>query len=136
MISLKGRIAKKQSITGATKKISNRVTGEVGDYINIMSRIAKNERHFSGVLKNPSLICGKIDKPSSQTPIIDGDHQFVVVDLVKMQEQITSVNNANAVVPFTVQTSQVLSKSMGMYAVPTAITVSQVTVTVDEEEES
>lgn len=133
MISLKGSIAKKQSITGATKKISNRVTGEVGDYINIMSRIA-DERHFSGVLKNPSLICGKIDKPSSQTPVIDGDHQFVVVDLVKMQEQITSVSNANAVVPFTAQTSQVLSKSIGMYAVPTVVSVSQVTVTVDEEE--
>lgn len=69
-------------------------------------------------------IKGEINKPSER---IIGDHQFIVVDLVKMYEQIISVDNVNAIVPFTAQSSQVLNKLIEMYAVPTGVTISQAT---------
>jgi hypothetical protein len=100
--------------------------------MNIAGRIA-NKQHILGTLKNPSAICGKIDKSSSQTPIIEGDHQFMIVDLVKMHEQMIDVNSVNAVVPFTSQTVQTYSGQINIYAISQTITVNQETAIINEE---
>ena len=90
-----------------------------------MNGIVNIKRNITGNVQVKHSITGKIDKPSHQTS--DGDHQFIVVDLVKMHEQITSVSNATAIVPFTAQTSQVLNQVIEIHAVPTTVSVNRVT---------
>lgn len=120
---IKGRIVQKQNITGTTQKMSNCVKGDVGDYINIVGRIA-SKQCVLGTLKKSSAICGKIDKPSGHA---QSDHQFVIVDLVKLQAQMLAVNVVTAIVPFTAETTQVISTPFVINAVPTAVIVNQET---------
>lgn len=80
-----------------------------------------------GRVGNNKSITGKIDKPSGHTPVIDGDHQFITVDLVKMQEQIASVSSVTAIVPFTAENTQITGSRFYFNAVPTAVNVNSMT---------
>ena len=79
---------------------------------------------ITGHIKNISGITGTISKPSGHA---QSDHQFVIVDLVKLQAQMLAVSNVNAIVPFTAEATQTVSTPFGINAVPTAVTVNQET---------
>ena len=98
-----------------------------------MNGIVNIKRNITGNVQVKHSITGKIDKPSSQTPIIEGDHQFMIVDLVKMHEQMINVNSVNAVVPFTSPTVQTYSGQINIYAISQTITVNQETAIINEE---
>ena len=82
------------------------------------------KQNIIGIVQVKHHIKGEINKPSER---IIGDHQFIVVDLIKMYEQIISVDNVNIIFPFTARSSQVLNKLIEMYAVPTVVTINQAT---------
>ena len=77
---------------------------------------------ITGHIKNISGITGTISKPSGHA---QSDHQFVIVDLVKLQAQMLAVNGVTAIVPFTAETTQVISTPFVINAVPTAVIVNQ-----------
>ena len=79
---------------------------------------------ITGHIKNISGITGTISKPSDHA---QSDHQFVIVDLVKLQAQMLAVNGVTAIVPFTAVNTQTVSTQFVINAVPTAVTVNQET---------
>lgn len=92
--------------------------------------LTKN-KNLTGIVKKVSRnLIGTIEKPSYQTPAIEGDHKFITVDLVKMQAQQIAVDNVNAIVPFTATNTQTISRQININAVPAIIAVNQMTATV------
>ncbi len=84
----------------------------------------QNTRTITGHIKNVSGITGTISKPSGHA---QSDHQFVIVDLVKLQAQMLAVNNVTAIVPFTAVNTQTVNTQFSIHAVPTQVTVNQET---------
>lgn len=89
--------------------------------MNITGRITQKQS-ITGTIKNLSHLHGIISKPSGHA---QSDHQFVIVDLVKLQAQMLAVSNVTAIVPFTAETTQVISTPFVINAVPTAVIVNQ-----------
>ena len=85
----------------------------------------QNRQTLTGHIKNVSGITGIITKKSSESS--QSDHQFVIVDLVKLQAQMLAVSNVTAIVPFTAEATQTVSTQFSIHAVPTQVTVNQET---------
>ena len=91
--------------------------------MNITGRITQKQS-ITGTIKNLSHLHGIISKPSGHA---QSDHQFVIVDLVKLQAQMLAVSNVTAIVPFTAEATQTVSTQFSIHAVPTAVTINQET---------
>lgn len=85
---------------------------------------------ITGHIKNISGITGTISKPSGHA---QSDHQFVIVDLVKLQAQMLAVSNVTAIVPFTASITQVIPKDLMINLSTDILTVSSMSATEDEE---
>ena len=85
---------------------------------------------ITGHIKNVSGITGTISKPSGHA---QSDHQFVIVDLVKLQAQMLAVNVVTAIVPFTANNIQVIPKNLMINLSTDILTVSSMSATEDEE---
>ena len=57
----------------------------------------------------------------------EGDHKFIIVDLIKMQAQQIAVDDVNAIVPFTTTSIQAISGQININTIPTTITVNSMT---------
>ena len=88
----------------------------------------QNTRTITGHIKNVSGITGTISKPSGHA---QSDHQFVIVDLVKLQAQMLAVNGVTAIVPFTASITQVIPKDLMINLSTDILTVSSMTATID-----
>lgn len=85
----------------------------------------QNKQTLTGHIKSIGGITGTISKPSSEHA--KSDHQFVVVDLLKMHEQRLAINNANVVVPFTAVNTQSASGQFRINAVSAVTAVTTMT---------
>ena len=123
-MNITGRITQKQSITG-TVNVTADISGAVGDVVHISGTISRQTQRLTGTVKNLSHVHGIISKPSGHA---QSDHQFVIVDLVKLQAQMLAVSNVTAIVPFTAESSQAFSTQFNINAVPAQVTVNSPTV--------
>ena len=85
---------------------------------------------ITGHIKNISGITGTISKPSDHA---QSDHQFVIVDLVKLQAQMLAVSNVTVIMPFTASITQVIPKDLMINLSTDILTVSSMSATEDEE---
>ena len=97
--------------------------------MNITGRIIQKQS-ITGTIKNLSHLHGIISKPSGHA---QSDHQFVIVDLVKLQAQMLAVSNVTAIVPFTANNIQVIPKNLMINLSTNILTVSSMSATEDEE---
>ena len=117
-----GYIQGVQTITGHIMQTG--MKGNIKDSDRINGIVSQTQR-LTGTVKNPSHVHGIISKPSGHA---QSDHQFVIVDLVKLQAQMLAVSNVTAIVPFTAESSQAFSTQFNINAVPAQVTVNSPTV--------
>ena len=90
----------------------------------------QNTRTITGHIMKAKTMTGTISKPSGHA---QSDHQFVIVDLVKLQAQMLAVSNVTAIVPFTASITQVIPKDLMINLSTDILTVSSMSATEDEE---
>lgn len=116
-----GYIQGVQTITGHIMQTG--MKGNIKDSDRISGIVSQTQR-LTGTIKNLSHLHGIISKPSGHA---QSDHQFVIVDLVKLQAQMLAVSNVTAIVPFTAEATQTVSTPFVINVVPTAVTINQET---------
>lgn len=121
-IVLKGRIIPTQNTVGNVLAVPKSVDGNINSQKQIGGIVSTQTQRLSGIIKNPSHLHGIISKPSGHA---QSDHQFVIVDLVKLQAQMLAISNVTAIVPFTAEATQTVSTQFSIHAVPTAVIVNQ-----------
>ena len=86
-----------------------------------------------GTVKKENRITGIIPRTPFQPSIIDGDHKFITVDLVKFNTRLDNVPSVCAIVPFSSAVSQPNTGNILIDLSPFAVSVNQVTAVTDTE---
>jgi len=97
---------------------------KIPEYIGILNKRNEWKAIVSDLIPEYKGIYLNASPPSPQS---ENDHQFIVVDLVKMRAEAVAINGITTIVPFTAVNTQTVSTPFVINVVPTAVTINQET---------
>lgn len=95
---------------------------KIPEYIGILNKRNEWKGIIGSLIPEYKGIYLNASPPSPQS---ENDHQFIVVNLVKMRAQAVAINGITAIVPLTAVNTQTVSTQFIINEVPTAVTINQ-----------